>query len=162
MLFGRRVTFTILVLISELLLIGAAIAWCLHMFLIAKHGQVYFVEENSAILYGEIVATTIIAILSGPGIAFLFGTRYELAPGFLSLALLQFLAVGLGSLSVYAFLNSQGDTVTSFRLNAITLGLNMALGTVFTWRWGVPGLLVALFGSSIAGNLLNQYVINKK
>ena len=64
MLFGRRVTFTILVLISELLLIGAAIAWCLHMFLIAKHGQVYFVEENSAILYGEIVATAIIAIFA--------------------------------------------------------------------------------------------------
>ena len=64
MLFGRRVTFTVLVLVSQLLLIATAIAWCLHMFLIAKHGQVYFVEENSVVLYGEIVATAIVAIFS--------------------------------------------------------------------------------------------------
>ena len=120
---------------------------------------------RSSIRYATLIivpATTIMAILSGPGISILFGTRYEYAPGFLSLSLLRFLAVGLGSLSVYAFLNSQGDTVTSFRLNAIALGLNVVLGTVLTWRWGIPGLLVALFVSSMAGNFLSQYVVNKK
>ena len=60
MLFGRRLTFAILVLISQLLLIATATAWCLHMFLIARHGHVYFVEENSLILYSEIIGTVII------------------------------------------------------------------------------------------------------
>ncbi len=40
--------------------------------------------------------------------------------------------------------------------------LNMVLGTAFTWQWGIPGLLVSMFISSMAGNLVNQYVLNKK
>jgi O-antigen/teichoic acid export membrane protein len=120
---------------------------------------------NSSVRYATLLiipATTIMAILSRPGITVLFDQRYELASGFLSLSILQYLTVGLGSLSVYAFLNSQGDTVTSFRLNTITLGLNAVLDTLFTWKWGVPGLLVALFTASMIGTFLNQYVINRK
>lgn len=120
---------------------------------------------RSSVRYATLLiipATTIMAILSRPGIALLFDIRYELASGFLSLSLLQYLAVGLGSLSVYAFLNSQGDTVTSFRLNTVTLGLNVVLTTLFTWRWGVPGLLVAMFASSVVGTFVNQYIVNRK
>ena len=29
-------------------------------------------------------------------------------------------------------------------------------------QWGIPGLLLSLFISSMAGNLVNQYVLNKK
>lgn len=120
---------------------------------------------RSSVRYATLllIPTTIIIIVqAGEGIKFLFGASYELAPGFLSLSLLQFFAVGLGSLSVFGFLNSQGDTATSFRLNAIKVGLNMFLGTFLTWMWGVSGLLVAMFISSIAGNLLNQHIIKKK
>lgn len=64
MLFGRRLRFTILVLAAQLLLIAMAIAWCVHMVLIAKYGEIYFVEGNPAILYGEIAATALITLFA--------------------------------------------------------------------------------------------------
>ena len=64
MLFGRRVAFAIVVLAAQLLLIALAIAWCVHMVLIAKYGQIYFIEENPAILYGEIGATVAIILFA--------------------------------------------------------------------------------------------------
>jgi membrane protein implicated in regulation of membrane protease activity len=61
-LFGRRVAFAIVVLAAQLLLIALAIAWCVHMVLIAKYGQIFFVEENPMVLYGEIAATVVIIL----------------------------------------------------------------------------------------------------
>jgi len=62
--FGRRVTFAIVVLVSQLLLIAMAIGWTIHMALIAKTGEIYFVEENPIILYGEIAATVLITLFA--------------------------------------------------------------------------------------------------
>ena len=64
MLFGRRVKFAIVVLASQLLLIAMAIAWVIHMVLIAKSGHVYFIEENPVVLYGEIAATVLITLFA--------------------------------------------------------------------------------------------------
>ena len=64
MFFGRRVTFAIVVLVSQLLLIAMAIGWTIHMALIAKMGEIYFVEENPIILYGEIAATVLITLFA--------------------------------------------------------------------------------------------------
>ena len=64
MFFGRRVRFAIFVLAAQLLLIAMAIAWCIHMVLIAKYGKIYFVETNPAILYGEIVATALVTLFA--------------------------------------------------------------------------------------------------
>lgn len=52
------------VLAAQLLLIATAIAWCVHMILIAKHGELHFVEANPIILYGEIVATALIILFA--------------------------------------------------------------------------------------------------
>jgi hypothetical protein len=52
------------VLISQLLLIALAIAWVIHMVLIAKDGAVYFVEGNSTILWAEIGITTLITLFA--------------------------------------------------------------------------------------------------
>lgn len=62
--FGRRVRFALVVLTAQLLLVAMAIAWCVHMVLIARHGEVYFVEANPFILYGEIVATVLITLFA--------------------------------------------------------------------------------------------------
>ena len=70
MLFGRRVTFTILVLVSQLLLIAMAVAWCIHMVLIARHGEIYFIEENPVVLYGEIAGTILITLFAVTVFAF--------------------------------------------------------------------------------------------
>ncbi len=120
---------------------------------------------RSSVRYATLIIipiTTAMILFSRQGIGLLFGTRYELAPTFFSLSLLQYLAVGLGSLSVFGFLNSQGDTTTSFRLNAIKVVLNLLLSTILIQVWGVPGLLIALFISTVAGNAVNHYVTQRK
>jgi len=64
LLHGRRVRFTIAVLAAQLLLIATAVAWCLHMVIIARYGEIHFVEANRVILYGEIVATVLITLFA--------------------------------------------------------------------------------------------------
>lgn len=64
MLFGRRVTFAILVLAAQLLLIALAIAWCVHLVLIVRYGEIFFIEANPVVLYGEIAATVLITVFA--------------------------------------------------------------------------------------------------
>jgi hypothetical protein len=61
------VVFAIIVLGSQLLLIGLAIAWFIHMLLIMKHGQVFFTEDNRTILWLETIACPPIIILGIAG-----------------------------------------------------------------------------------------------
>ncbi len=51
-------------LAAQLLLIATAIAWCLHLVIIARYGEIHFVEANRIILYGEIVATALITLFA--------------------------------------------------------------------------------------------------
>jgi len=47
-----------------MLLIALAIAWLIHMVLIALNGSLYFVENNPYILWAEILAAVLITILA--------------------------------------------------------------------------------------------------
>lgn len=60
----RRLKFTTLVLISQMLLIALAIAWLVQMVTIAIAGSAYFVENNPFILWGEIAVSIFIAIFA--------------------------------------------------------------------------------------------------
>jgi membrane protein implicated in regulation of membrane protease activity len=51
-----------MVLVSQLLLIALALAWVIHMALIATNGAVYFVEANPVILWTEIAVTVLISL----------------------------------------------------------------------------------------------------
>ena len=64
MIFGRRVKFNILVLMCQLLLIAMTVTWLVQMFLIAKHGRIYIIEENPIVLYGEIASLIIITMFA--------------------------------------------------------------------------------------------------
>ena len=57
MIFGRRIRFAILVLISHILLIALAVAWFAQMLIIAVNGSVKFVENNTIVLIIELVLT---------------------------------------------------------------------------------------------------------
>ncbi len=50
MLFGTRVAFAIVVLMSQLLLMALALTWFIHVVLIAKHGEINSVEANPVVL----------------------------------------------------------------------------------------------------------------
>jgi amino acid transporter len=60
----RRLRFAVLVVISQLMLIALAIAWLIHMIIIAINGTVYFVERNPFILWIEISATILIVLFA--------------------------------------------------------------------------------------------------
>ncbi len=59
---ARRVRFALIVLISQLLLVALAVAWAVHMILIAANGSVFFVERNSFVLWLEISLTILISL----------------------------------------------------------------------------------------------------
>ena len=58
----RRLSFATIILTSQLLLIALAIAWLVHMVIIAVNGSIYFVEKNPLILWGEITAIVLITL----------------------------------------------------------------------------------------------------
>ena len=60
----RRLRFALVVLVSQLLLIALAIAWFVHMIIIALNGSIYFVEKNPLILWGEITAVVLITLFA--------------------------------------------------------------------------------------------------
>ena len=60
----RRLKFTLLVIVSQMLLVALAIAWLIHMLLIALNGSLYFIENNPYILWAEISAALLITTLA--------------------------------------------------------------------------------------------------
>jgi ABC-type nickel/cobalt efflux system permease component RcnA len=60
----RRLKSSLLVMISQALLIALAISWLIHMVIIAVDGSAYFVENNHFILWAEIVGSVLITIFA--------------------------------------------------------------------------------------------------
>jgi hypothetical protein len=60
----RRLRFAVLVVISQLLLISLAIAWLVHMIIIAVNGSIYLVERNPFIMWIEITAIILIILFA--------------------------------------------------------------------------------------------------
>jgi hypothetical protein len=60
----RRLKFTTLIMINQMMLIALAIAWIIHMSLIAANGSVFFEERNALVLWGEISAMVIITVFA--------------------------------------------------------------------------------------------------
>jgi hypothetical protein len=58
----RRLRFALVVLVSQLLLIALAVAWAIHMIIIAAKGRVLFVENNPFILWLEIIGSLLIIV----------------------------------------------------------------------------------------------------
>jgi O-antigen/teichoic acid export membrane protein len=109
-----------------------------------------------------IPVTLLVMVVSEPAVVTLFGREYVQAPFFLAIAMLEFLPVGLGSLSVLSFLNSQGDTQTTLRLNLVSVGIMATLCTALTWQFGITGLLVGIVVSAVLGSAYNLSVILRK
>jgi ABC-type nickel/cobalt efflux system permease component RcnA len=59
---GRRLRLAIIVVVSQMLLIALAIAWLVHMVIIAINGSAYFVENNRLVLFAEIGVSVLITI----------------------------------------------------------------------------------------------------
>ena len=63
--FKRRLRFSLIVIVSQMLLIALAVGWGLYLILISKNGgSIISAETNRPILYGEIIATGLIVVLA--------------------------------------------------------------------------------------------------
>ena len=60
----RRLRFSLLIVISQILLVALAISWLVHMTTIAISGSVYFVENNPLILWSEIIISVLITLFA--------------------------------------------------------------------------------------------------
>ena len=60
----RRLRFATLSMVNQILLIALAIAWIVHIAIIGKYGTVYFKENNSIILWAEILTLVVITAFS--------------------------------------------------------------------------------------------------
>ena len=60
----RRLRFSLLILVSQILLIALAISWLVHMVTIAICGSAYFVENNHLILWAEITISILITLFA--------------------------------------------------------------------------------------------------
>jgi membrane protein implicated in regulation of membrane protease activity len=60
----RRLRFSLLILVSQILLVALAISWLVHMGIIAVSGSVYFVENNPWILWTEISVSVLITLFA--------------------------------------------------------------------------------------------------
>ena len=60
----RRLRFSLLIVVSQILLISLAISWMAHMATIAVSGSVYFVENNPFILWSEITVSFLITMFA--------------------------------------------------------------------------------------------------
>lgn len=119
----------------------------------------------SSVRYSSIIVIPVVSLfvaVSEPMVSFLYTTRYPDAPFFMSLLLVPMLLVGFGSISIGNFLNSQGDTTTSFRVGLVSSAVSIALSPILVWVWGVFGLLLSIIASSFMGNILGVYVLHRK
>ena len=60
----RRLRFATLSMVNQILLIALAIAWIVHISIIAVYDAVYFEENNPAVLWAEIVTLAVIIVFS--------------------------------------------------------------------------------------------------
>ena len=101
-------------------------------------------------------------VISKPLIYTIFTGKFPQAPLLLSLRLMPTLFVGIGSLSIISFLNSQGDTRVSSRITIMSSLISILLSVIFIYLWNIIGLVVSFFLSSFIQYLLGLIVIRRK
>jgi O-antigen/teichoic acid export membrane protein len=104
----------------------------------------------------------LLAGVSEPMIVFLYTSRYSQVPLLLSLLLVPTLLIGIGSLSIGSFLNSQGDTGINLKISLISSATAIIVSPVFIWMWGVFGLALSLIVSSLVGSIFGLFVLGKR
>jgi putative peptidoglycan lipid II flippase len=88
-------------------------------------------------------ATMALMVLSGPGIATLYGAKYPYSPFFLTLYIIGNLFVVFGSISSGGLLSGLGETTILMIQSIVTLAVGLPLGFFLIQMFGITGLIVA-------------------
>jgi O-antigen/teichoic acid export membrane protein len=102
---------------------------------------------RSSIKYSSTFIVPIIFLIgavSKPMVSTLFAGSYPQVPLLLSLLLVPTLLICLGSFSLRSFLNSQGDTKMSLKIELIGSVTNILVAPILLWIFGIFGLAYSL------------------
>ncbi|MEM3704060.1 MAG: oligosaccharide flippase family protein, partial [Candidatus Bathyarchaeia archaeon] len=102
---------------------------------------------TSSVKYTTLVlipATMAIMVLSKPMIGALFGEKWDYAPLFLTLYVINNLSVMFGSLSMGSLLSGLGETKLLMKLSLLTLMLGIPLSLFLIPTMGITGLILTL------------------
>jgi len=105
-----------------------------------------------SIKYGSMIVlpiATAIMLYSNEIVEIIYGGDYTTASLFLSLAIIQFYLVGLGSLILGSLFNGLGDTKTTLKISLISGSTFLVLAPLMTWILKVPGMIMATLISSL-------------
>jgi len=126
---------------------------------------------NTRIIYRESVRyvallivpwALVLASLSQPLIFALFGSRYPYAPQYLALLLLPSLLASIGYLCNGNFLNSQGETRSTFKIELVRFGVSIALTPLFLYFVGLEGFILANLGAHTIATVVGLNIIQNK
>ena len=109
-----------------------------------------------------IPASFAIAVLSNDAVDVLYGLQYGLAPSYLSLYIFSFLGTGIGMIVLDNFFNGQGDTMTTLKMNVISLGLSVPMAFFLTPLYNVYGLLASILVSQFLSTTYGLLLARKK
>ncbi len=90
-----------------------------------------------------IPAATVVIVLSKDLVLFFYGGGFSLAPLFLSIYVLTYLYVGLGSMVLSNFMSGVGESKTVLTAGLINLVAFIPLAPILAYFHGVPGVLAA-------------------
>jgi O-antigen/teichoic acid export membrane protein len=120
---------------------------------------------QGSVKYSAIVVlplTLLLVAMSKQVIYTFFTAKYPQAPFLFQLLLVPILLVGVGSLSIGTFLNSQGDTGTTMKINLTASVVSILLSPVLVWKWSALGLIVSVILSEITRSLFGLLVLHRK
>ena len=107
-------------------------------------------------------ASMALAVLSKEAVSTLYGSQYQLAPGYLALYTLSFLCAGWGMLVVGNLFNSQGDTKSTFKIGLVSLAVSAPLSLILTVLYGVTGLIASGLTSSFLSTIYGLSLVHRK
>jgi len=105
---------------------------------------------------------TLILIYSEDIVTLIYGEGYKTAGYFLSLSMIQYYLIGLGSIVIANFFNGIGKTKLSFRISLMRTVTLVFSALLLTWAFKVPGLIIAVLISSILANLYGLSIAKSK
>jgi O-antigen/teichoic acid export membrane protein len=113
--------------------------------------------KYSSILIVPLAASVV--IFSPDIVRILFGRRYSLSPLYLSMLSINYLLVGLGSLSIGPFLSSLGRTEKILTITASNALFFIISSSILIKFFGIPGLIAAQILSNLISLSLGLLII---
>jgi len=114
------------------------------------------------ISYIIVPSTMALLFISNNIIQILYGEKYQIAPFYLSLYLLSFLTIGIGKYVIEPFLNGQGETKITLKINFINLVIALISSLILTPQFKITGIIISIIISQIFSTIYGLIKLHDK